>query len=98
MRIGHEHEPLFVERRSDDGQQDGQKDERVDGSKGDDSQVHAEVKDLKDFGLCKSQDQDAAIGQSDARQDLYVKEGKKDRFVKERLIVTKRRAAESMNI
>lgn len=75
--IRHEHESLLVQRRSNDGQQDGQEDEGVDGSKGNDSQIHAEVEDLKDFGLCKGQDQDATIGQRDARQDLYEERKKK---------------------
>jgi hypothetical protein len=71
VRIGHEHETLLVQRWSDNGQQDGEEYEGVDGPERDYSQIHAEVEDLKDFRFCKCQNQNAAVGQSDTRQDLY---------------------------
>ena len=57
---------LPVQRRTDDGQEDGKEDQRVDRPEGNDSKVHAEVEDLKDFGLRKREHQDPAVGQRDA--------------------------------
>ena len=44
-------ETVRIQRRSDDAEEDGQEDETVQRSENDDAEIHAEVEDLKDFGL-----------------------------------------------
>lgn len=59
---------------TDERQQNGQEDETVGGANQDDTQVHAEVKDLENlrFGKCQD-DYSSEFGQRDARQNLSYK-------------------------
>lgn len=68
--VRRKHEALFVERRSNYGQKDGQENERMNRPEGNDSQIHAEVEYLKDFRFCKCEHKDPTVRQSDSRQDL----------------------------
>lgn len=52
-----------------DAEQHRQKDERVQGAEGNDAQVHAKVENLKDLRLCEGQNENAAVGERDTRQD-----------------------------
>lgn len=77
-RITWKQEPLFVEGRTNNTQKDGKEDEWVKSTKQDNSQIHSEVKYLENFWLCKSQDKNSTICQSDPWQNLYF-QGKQKR-------------------